>query len=43
MKKPFDEYADLYSDYAYLSGPENFIAGFRVGAKFTYDTFKDND
>ena len=42
IEKMFTEYADIYSDYVYLSNLEKFIVGFRVGAKFTYDTFKDN-
>ena len=41
VKKLFDEYADIYSDYLHLSNIEKFISGFRVGAKFTFDTFKN--
>ncbi len=42
-EKMFTEYADIYSDYVYLSNLEKFIVGFRVGARFTYDTFKDTN
>ncbi len=42
-EKMFTEFADLYSDYVYLSNLEKFIIGFRVGAKFTYDTFKSDN
>ncbi|MBE6819649.1 MAG: hypothetical protein E7516_01175 [Ruminococcaceae bacterium] len=35
----FIKYASQYSDFLCVSNANSFIAGFRLGAKFTYDTF----
>ncbi len=35
----FMKYASQSSDFLCASNADSFIAGFRLGAKFTYDTF----
>lgn len=38
-KKLFIDYANTYNEFLSLSNSDSFISGFRLGAKFTYDTF----
>ncbi len=38
-KKLFVKYASQSSDFLCVSNADSFIAGFRLGAKFTYNTF----
>ena len=35
----FLNYANTYNEFLSLSNSDSFMAGFRLGAKFTYDTF----
>ena len=44
-KELFDDYVDTYIRFLSICNTDSFIADFRLGAKFTYDTFverKDN-
>ena len=41
-KKLLNEYSEAYNEFSSLSCAENFLNGFRHGAKFTYDTFVDD-
>ena len=41
-KKLFNDYSEAYNEFSSLSCAENFVNGFRHGAKFTYDTFIDD-
>lgn len=38
-KELFMKYANQSSEFLCVSNADSFIAGFRLGAKFTYDTF----
>ena len=38
-KELFAKYASQSSEFLCVSNIDSFIAGFRLGAKFTYDTF----
>ena len=38
-KKLFLSYVNAYNEFLSLSNSDSFISGFRLGAKFTYDTF----
>lgn len=38
-KELFAKYASQSSEFLCISNADSFIAGFRLGAKFTYDTF----
>ena len=35
------KYTDAYTEFSSISICDSFISGFRLGAKFTYDTFVD--
>ena len=37
----FLKYTDAYNEFSSISICDRFISGFRLGAKFTYDTFID--
>ena len=37
----FSKYTDAYNEFSSISVCDSFISGFRLGAKFTYDTFVD--
>ena len=41
-KALFTKYASQSNDFLCVSNADSFIAGFRLGAKFTYDTFVTN-
>ena len=41
-KELFIKYASQSSEFLCISNADSFIAGFRLGARFTYDTFIDN-
>ena len=38
-KELFLDYANTYNEFLNLSNSDSFMSGFRLGAKFTYDTF----
>ena len=38
-KELFLNYANTYNEFLSLSNSDSFISGFRLGAKFIYDTF----
>ena len=38
-KELFVKYASQSSEFLCISNADSFISGFRLGAKFTYDTF----
>ena len=38
-KKLFIDYANTYNEFLSISNSDSFMSGFRLGAKFTYDTF----
>ena len=40
-KELFIKYASQSSEFLCVSNADSFIAGFRLGARFTYDTFID--
>ncbi|MGN0486960.1 MAG: DUF6809 family protein [Acutalibacteraceae bacterium] len=39
-KKLFQRYVSAYSEFSTTSNADSFISGFRLGARFTYETFK---
>ncbi len=41
-KELFQNYVSAYIEFSTVSNADSFIAGFRLGARFTYDTFIDN-
>ena len=41
-KELFQNYASAYIEFSTTSNADSFISGFRLGAKFTYDTFIKN-
>ena len=38
-KELFQNYVSAYIEFATISNTASFISGFRIGARFTYDTF----
>lgn len=38
-KELFIDYVNTYNEFLSLSNSDSFISSFRLGAKFTYDTF----
>lgn len=40
-KDLFLNYVKAYAEFSSISNEDSFISGFRLGAKFTYDTFID--
>lgn len=38
-KELFLDYANTYNEFLSLSNSDSFMSGFRLGAKFTHDTF----
>lgn len=41
-KELFLNYVSAYVEFSTTANADSFISGFRLGAKFTYDTFIDN-
>lgn len=41
-KEMFLNYVSAYIEFSTTSNADSFISGFRLGAKFTYDTFVKN-
>lgn len=41
-KELFQNYVSAYIEFSTISNADSFISGFRLGAKFTYDTFVKN-
>ncbi len=41
-KDMFLDYARTYTEFSSISNTDSFITGFRLGAKFIYDTFLGN-
>ena len=41
-KTLFQNYVSAYIEFSTTSNADSFISGFRLGAKFTYDTFVKN-
>ena len=41
-KELFIKYSSQSSEFLCISNADSFIAGFRLGARFTYDTFINN-
>ena len=41
-KELFQNYVSSYIEFSTTSAADSFISGFRLGAKFTYDTFVKN-
>ena len=41
-KELFQNYASAYTEFSTTSNADSFISGFRLGAKFIYDTFVKN-
>ncbi|MBO5333555.1 MAG: hypothetical protein J6B37_05515 [Clostridia bacterium] len=41
-KELFLNYASAYTEFSSIINSDSFISGFRLGAKFTYDTFVKN-
>lgn len=41
-KELFQNYVSTYIEFSTTSNADSFISGFRLGAKFTYDTFVKN-
>ena len=41
-KELFQNYVSAYIEFSTTSNADSFISGFRLGAKFTYDTFVEN-
>lgn len=42
-KDLFSEYVNAYNEFLAISIADGFISGFRLGARFTYDTFVDDN
>lgn len=40
-KDLFSDYVNAYNEFLAFSIADGFISGFRLGARFTYDTFVD--
>ena len=41
-KELFQNYVSAYIEFSTISNADSFISGFRLGARFTYDTFITN-
>ena len=41
-KSMFQKYVSIYNDFCSTCTSDSFISGFRLGARFTYDTFFKN-
>ena len=41
-KELFQDYVSAYIEFSSISNADSFISGFRLGAKFIYDTFVKN-
>ena len=41
-KEPFQNHVSAYNEFSNISNSDGFISGFRLGAKFIYDTFINN-
>ena len=41
-KELFQSYVSAYIEFSTTNNADSFISGFRLGAKFTYDTFVKN-
>ena len=39
----FSDYVNAYNEFLAFSIADGFISGFRLGARFTYDTFVESD
>ena len=39
VKELFLDYVKSYTEFSSISNSDSFISGFRLGARFTYDTF----
>lgn len=42
-KDLFSKYVNAYNEFLAFSIADSFISGFRLGARFTYDTFVESD
>ena len=42
-KELFLSYVSAYIEFSTMGNADSFISGFRLGAKFTYDTFVNNN
>ena len=42
VKELFLDYVKAYTEFTSISNVDSFITGFRLGARFTYDTFFRN-
>lgn len=42
-KDLFSKYVNAYNEFLAFSISDGFISGFRLGARFTYDTFVESD
>lgn len=42
-KELFSKYVKTYNEFSAVSIADSFISGFRLGAKFTYDTFVESN
>lgn len=42
-KDLFSDYVNAYNEFLAFSIADGFISGFRLGARFTYDTFVESD
>ena len=42
-KDLFSNYVNAYNEFLAFSIADGFISGFRLGARFTYDTFVDDN
>ena len=42
-KDLFSEYVNAYNEFLAFSIADGFISGFRLGARFTYDTFVERE
>ncbi len=42
VKELFLDYVKSYAEFSSISNSDSFISGFRLGARFTYDTFLGN-
>ena len=40
-KELFQNYVSAYIEFSTMSNADSFITGFKLGAKFTYETFVD--
>lgn len=41
-KELLDDYCEVYNEFLCISCSDGFISGFRLGARFAYDTFVDD-